>query len=135
MPPTAFNVWSIRWAMRQHLPRSPVTQLKGTHAVRKHNTKFATRWSRETGDRSNFPQQAAHGFVNNKFSQFAANSLLQTLFLRAGCLQPAQGFEAPVIAERGPDPEHIVGTIGKDTITTTDKSLVAHLRSALRKFF
>ena len=52
--------------------------------MRKHNVTFQKRWSREKGDRSNFPQKMAHGFVNNKFSQFEANGLLQRMFLRAG---------------------------------------------------
>lgn len=105
--------------------------------MRKHNTKFATRWSRKTGDRSNFPQSTAHEFVNNKFAQFAANSLLQTLFLRAGCLQPAQGFEAPVIAKRGPYAEPVLGTIGHidNAQGGVSSSPVASIRHALGKFF
>lgn len=71
--------------------------------------------------------------MNNKFAQFAANGLLQSLFLRAGCLQPAQGFEVPVLAERGPDPE-IVGTIGHSN-PESSSSLVASLRRTLSKFF
>lgn len=47
--------------------------------MRKHNRKFATRWSRESGDRSNFPQTMAHSVVNNKQFQLAANSLLRGL--------------------------------------------------------
>ena len=34
--------------------------------MRKHNKRFAQRWSREGGDRSNFPQYMSHSFVNNK---------------------------------------------------------------------
>lgn len=36
------------------------------------------------GDRSNFPQHMAHGFVHNKAAQFFANGLLQSLLARAG---------------------------------------------------
>jgi hypothetical protein len=52
--------------------------------MRKHNTKFATRWARQPGDRSNFPQQMAHSFVGNKLAQFIANGALINLFERAG---------------------------------------------------
>lgn len=52
--------------------------------MRKHNKRFAKRWGREKGDRSNFPQHMAHGFVNNKSAQFLANGLLQSLLARAG---------------------------------------------------
>ena len=47
--------------------------------MRKHNRKFAQRWSRESGDRGNFPQTMAHSVVNNKSFQLAANSLLRGL--------------------------------------------------------
>lgn len=56
--------------------------------MRKHNTKFAQRWSREAGDRSNFPQTMAHSFVKDKLGQVMANSLLCSLMARAG----VQGF-------------------------------------------
>ena len=49
--------------------------------MRKHNTKFAQRWSREKGDRSNFPQTMAHSFVKDKGVQFQANGLLQAMFI------------------------------------------------------
>lgn len=52
--------------------------------MRKHNTKFAQRWSRLKGDRSNFPQVMAHNFVKDKSHQFWANGLLHKLFVRAG---------------------------------------------------
>ena len=57
--------------------------------MRKHNKRFARRWSRTTDesgklDRSNFPQSMAHSFVNDKASQFAANGLLQAVLARAG---------------------------------------------------
>lgn len=50
--------------------------------MRKHNRKFAQRWSRENGDRSNFPQVMAHGVANNKGFQLAANFLLRGLLKR-----------------------------------------------------
>jgi len=43
--------------------------------MRKHNKRFAQRWSRDNGDRSNFPQHMA---------QFFTNYLLQSLLVRAG---------------------------------------------------
>lgn len=52
--------------------------------MRKHNKRFAQRWGRDKGDRSNFPQHMAHGFVNNKAAQFCANGLLQSMPARAG---------------------------------------------------
>lgn len=52
--------------------------------MRKHNKRFAQRWGRDKGDRSNFPQRMAHGFVHNKSAQFFANGLLQSLLARAG---------------------------------------------------
>jgi hypothetical protein len=52
--------------------------------MRKHNKRFARRWGRDIDDRSNFPQQMAHGFVKNKAAQFAANGLLQAVLARAG---------------------------------------------------
>lgn len=47
--------------------------------MRKHNRKFATRFGRTDGDRSNFPQSAAHSLVHNKQFQFHANALLKGL--------------------------------------------------------
>lgn len=52
--------------------------------MRKHNVKFARRWSRgvtESGakDRSNFPQTMAHKFVHDKSAQYEANGLLSRL--------------------------------------------------------
>lgn len=47
--------------------------------MRKHNKKFAQRWTREPGDRSNFPQSMAHKFVHDKLSQALANGLLRAL--------------------------------------------------------
>lgn len=52
--------------------------------MRKHNTKFAQRWTRHWPDRSNFPQVMAHSFVKDKSHQFWAHGLLQKLFARAG---------------------------------------------------
>lgn len=52
--------------------------------MRKHNKRFAQRWSRGEGDRSNFPQHMAHSFVHNKLAQFFANYLLQSMLVRAG---------------------------------------------------
>lgn len=51
--------------------------------MRKHNKKFARRWQRESGDRSNFPQSMAHSFVNNKAGQVFANRTLAVLLERA----------------------------------------------------
>lgn len=50
--------------------------------MRKHNVKFARRWTRWPGDLSNFPQQMAHSFVNSKANMFFANGLLQALINR-----------------------------------------------------
>lgn len=47
--------------------------------MRKHNKKFAQRWTRVHGDRSNFPQSMAHKFVHDKLSQALANDLLRAL--------------------------------------------------------
>jgi hypothetical protein len=52
--------------------------------MRKHNHRFAQRWTREAGDRSNFPQQMSHSFVNSKVTQFFSNGLLQAIMVRAG---------------------------------------------------
>lgn len=52
--------------------------------MRKHNIKFAQRWSRMLGDRSNKPQQQAHDFVHGKFSKLNhmwSNALLCRLLL------------------------------------------------------
>lgn len=51
--------------------------------MRKHNKRFARRWSRDKGDRSNFPQSMAHGLVH-KSVQLFANYRLQSLLVRAG---------------------------------------------------
>lgn len=50
--------------------------------MRKHNTKFAQRWTRVKGDRSNNPQQMSHATVHSKPFQLAANSLLLGLLHR-----------------------------------------------------
>ena len=52
--------------------------------MRKHNKRFAQRRGRDKGDRSNFPQHMAHGFVHNKLAQLFADGLLQSLLARAG---------------------------------------------------
>lgn len=56
--------------------------------MRKHNVKFCTRFGRKQGDgstdRTNFPQRMAHSLTNDKGFQLGANSLLRSLFKRAG---------------------------------------------------
>ncbi len=52
--------------------------------MRKHNKKFAQRWTREKGDRSNFPQTMAHAFVKGKTNQLVSNGLLLGLLARIG---------------------------------------------------
>lgn len=52
--------------------------------MRKHNKKFAERFGRTDGDRTNSPQQMAHQLANSKSFQLAANSLLRNLFKRVG---------------------------------------------------
>ena len=47
--------------------------------MRKHNKRFADRFSRNGGDRTNFPQSMAHSIVNNKEFQLNANALLTAL--------------------------------------------------------
>lgn len=54
--------------------------------MRKHNKTFATRWTREKGDRSNFPQSMAHASVNNKGNQLFANRTLALLFDRCSVI-------------------------------------------------
>lgn len=56
--------------------------------MRKHNKKFAQRWSRERGDRSNFPQTMAHSFVSGKVNQLVSNGLLLGLMARIGLVRP-----------------------------------------------
>jgi len=56
--------------------------------LRKHNKRFTQRWGREKGDRSNFPQVMAHGFVKNKPGQLLANSLLLSLLHGIGIRVP-----------------------------------------------
>lgn len=55
--------------------------------MRKHNKKFAQRWSRTRDDlgkldRSNFPQMMAHAFVKGKTNQLVSNGLLLGLLAR-----------------------------------------------------
>lgn len=45
--------------------------------MRKHNKKFATRFGRTDGDRTNFPQNMAHSLSKNKAFHLASNALLQ----------------------------------------------------------
>lgn len=45
--------------------------------MRKHNKRFAERFGRTDGDRTNFPQTMAHTIVKDKSFQFNANALLQ----------------------------------------------------------
>ena len=52
--------------------------------MRKHNKRFAQRWYRGKGDRSNFPQHLTHGYVCNKSAQFLTDGLLQSTLARAG---------------------------------------------------
>lgn len=52
--------------------------------MRKHNVRFAERFSRTKDDRTNFPQTMAHSITNNKAFQLSANGVLQTLLKRAG---------------------------------------------------
>lgn len=47
--------------------------------MRKHNKRFAERWGRTAGDRTNFPQQMAHKIANDKGFQLGANFLLRGL--------------------------------------------------------
>lgn len=56
--------------------------------MRKHNKRFAQRWGRDKGDRSNFPQVLAHGFVKNKGGQLLTNSLLLSLLHVIGIRVP-----------------------------------------------
>jgi hypothetical protein len=57
--------------------------------MRKHNRKFAQRWTRTKDDRSNFPQQMAHAFVKGKTNQLVCNGLLLGLLHRAiGLVKP-----------------------------------------------
>jgi len=55
--------------------------------MRKHNARFAQRWMRTAGDRSNFPQSTAHSFANSKVSNFFNNTLLIGLLKRAGVIE------------------------------------------------
>lgn len=55
--------------------------------MRKHNKKFAQRWSRDRDERSNFPQMMAHSFVNNKAGQIFANRTLAVLLERANAVR------------------------------------------------
>lgn len=48
--------------------------------MRKHNKRFAERWGRTGGDRTNFPQSMAHKIANDKGFQLGANFLIRTLF-------------------------------------------------------
>ena len=50
--------------------------------MRKHNVRFAQRFPRDGGDRSNFPQTMAHSLANNKSFQLAANPLIMPLIKR-----------------------------------------------------
>lgn len=52
--------------------------------MRKHNKKFAQRWTRTASDTSNFPQMMAHAFVKGKTNQLVSNSLLLGLLARVG---------------------------------------------------
>lgn len=52
--------------------------------MRKHNVKFARRFSRFITDRSNLPQSSAHAMVNDKQVQLFANRTLAALLYRSG---------------------------------------------------
>jgi hypothetical protein len=47
--------------------------------MRKHNKLFASRFSRQHGDRTNFPQSMSHSIANNKGFHLNANALLMAL--------------------------------------------------------
>ncbi|HVH93260.1 MAG TPA: hypothetical protein VM783_17985 [Candidatus Acidoferrum sp.] len=51
--------------------------------MRKHNRTFAQRYTRDSGDRSNFPQHMAHTIANDKRFHFMANTLLRAVLARA----------------------------------------------------
>jgi hypothetical protein len=63
--------------------------------MRKHNRKFAQRWTRSKGDRTNFPQQMAHAFVHGKTNQLVSNGLL------LGLLHRAFGYVRPGTTRKG----------------------------------
>lgn len=50
--------------------------------MRKHNRKFAQRWARLPGDRTNNPQMRAHKLAHDKLFQFWNCSLLMGLLAR-----------------------------------------------------
>lgn len=50
--------------------------------MRKHNKRFAERFGRTDGDRTNFPQTMAHTIANGKQFHLAANHLLRGLLKR-----------------------------------------------------
>lgn len=52
--------------------------------MRKHNTRFAERFGRTGGDRTNFPQTMAHSITHNKAFQLGSNQLLHSLLRRGG---------------------------------------------------
>ena len=56
--------------------------------MRKHNKRFAQRWQRERGDRSNFPQAMSHSYAKNKAAQLMHNSLLLSLLAVVGVRVP-----------------------------------------------
>lgn len=64
--------------------------------MRKHNKKFVQRWTRENGDRSNFPQQMAHAFVKGKTNQLVSNGLLLGLLARIGIVLPGTTRKANI---------------------------------------
>ena len=64
--------------------------------MRKHNKKFAQRWARDKGDRSNFPQQMAHAFVKGKTNQLVSNGLLLGLLARIGIALPGTTRKANI---------------------------------------
>lgn len=50
--------------------------------MRKNNKKFAERFGRTGGDKTNFPQTMAHSIANNKGFHLSCNSLLRALLKR-----------------------------------------------------
>lgn len=54
--------------------------------MRKHNKRFAQRWTRARGDRTNFPQMMAHAFVKDKTNQIMAHGLLHAMIFRLNAI-------------------------------------------------
>lgn len=52
--------------------------------MRKHNKRFAERFGRTDGDRTNFPQTMAHQIAKDKMFHLYSNNLLVRLLKKAG---------------------------------------------------